>query len=151
VIGEAWLIAFGLSGTLLFLAGVLHVPITGITAVVGVVIGVAGSVVIARRPSKPKSEAPGTRTAMVVTLIPIAVILYAAAFIPPSRLRRPGILAAESERHRSRSRHRRAVLSEAGGSTIRTMTTRCWSHSIAPWCFCSATPTTTRTYAGSMS
>lgn len=82
MIGEAWLVASGLSGTLLFLAGVLHLPITVVTAVVCVVISAAASAVIVRRPVRPKIESPGARVATVVTLIPIAVVLYAAAFIP---------------------------------------------------------------------
>ena len=32
MIGEAWLLALGLCGTLLFLAGVLHIPINALTA-----------------------------------------------------------------------------------------------------------------------
>jgi len=82
VIGEAWLIAFGLSGTLLFLAGLIHIPITVVTAVVSVVFGVAASVALVRRQIKPRSVVPGAHAATVATIIPIAVVLYAAAFIP---------------------------------------------------------------------
>jgi hypothetical protein len=82
MIGEAWLIAFGLTGTLLFLAGMLHIPITGATAVVSVIVAVAASILISRPGSRRVESAPGSRAAMLVTVIPIAVVLYAAAFIP---------------------------------------------------------------------
>lgn len=82
MIGEAWLIAFGLSGTLLFFAGVLRIPITVVTGVACVVIAIASSVVIVRRPFRTQDSALGSRVATVATIIPIAVVLYAAAFIP---------------------------------------------------------------------
>ena len=82
MIGEAWLVAFGLSGTLLFLAGVLHIPINAMTSVSVVVIAIGASIAIVRRPRLTRDSAIGARAATVVTVIPIVVVLYAAAFIP---------------------------------------------------------------------
>ncbi len=82
MIGEAWLIAFGLTGALLFLAGVLHVPITAVTAVASVAVAVAASILIVRKTPRSRDSTPGTLAATVLTIIPLAVVIYAAAFIP---------------------------------------------------------------------
>jgi hypothetical protein len=82
MIGEAWLVAFGLTGALLFLAGVLHVPITAVTAAASVVVAVAASILIVRKTLRARDAMPGTLAATLLTIIPIAVVIYAAAFIP---------------------------------------------------------------------
>lgn len=82
MIGEMWLVAFGLSGTLLFLAGVPHIPINAGTGIGCVVIAIGASIAIVRRPRPTRDSAIGARAATVAMVIPIMVVLYAAAFIP---------------------------------------------------------------------
>jgi hypothetical protein len=90
VIGEAWLFALGVCGSLLFLAGVLHIPINALTAAVCVLIAIGVSYRTRRVPGD-GSPAPGTRyplttnhsqLASALTLLPLLFVLYAAAFIP---------------------------------------------------------------------
>src|SRR5207248_6602377 len=53
VIGELWIIALGLCGALLFVAGVLHVPITAATAIVAILVScVAAGCLVRRRPNE---------------------------------------------------------------------------------------------------
>ncbi len=78
MIGEAWLFALGVCGSLLFLAGVLHIPINAPTAVVCVLIAIAVSY---RARGKPLTT-NHSKLASALTLLPILVVLYAAAFIP---------------------------------------------------------------------
>jgi hypothetical protein len=68
------LFAIGACGALLFLAGVLHVPITPVTAAIGVLAAIAMSV-RGRRKTK-------WSIADVALLIPIAIVIAAGAIVP---------------------------------------------------------------------
>jgi hypothetical protein len=92
MIGEAWLFALGLCGTLLFLASVLHIPINALTAVACALTALAAGCWEALKGRGPRAEGResssaslGTRHSalgILLTAIPIAVVLYAALFIP---------------------------------------------------------------------
>lgn len=86
MIGEAWLFALGVCGSLLFLAGVLHIPINALTAVVCVLIAIGTSYRTRRVPGGGRIPSPLTTNhsplASSLTLIPILFVVYAAAFIP---------------------------------------------------------------------
>lgn len=78
MIAEAWLIALGACGALLFLAGVLHIPITALTAAVCVLLAIGIAISYRKKQLGPRPSALGT----AIALIPIAVVIYTAAFIP---------------------------------------------------------------------
>jgi hypothetical protein len=94
VIGEAWLFALGVCGSLLFLAGVLHIPINALTAAVCVLIALGVSYRARRMPGDgsrfPVSSTryPDSLTTnhsklvSTLTLLPLLFVVYAAAFIP---------------------------------------------------------------------
>jgi hypothetical protein len=89
LIAEAWLLALGLAGTLLFLAGGLHIPITAVTAGIAVVLAVLFQFIpsVARdQRRQPATLIPRSArdklVATVLTVIPLLALLFAATLIP---------------------------------------------------------------------
>jgi hypothetical protein len=86
LIAEAWLLALGLCGTLLFLAGVLHIPITAWTAGVVGALSIGAAIGLRRRkPLSTQHSALSTRHSAlgtVLTVIPLVALTLAAATIP---------------------------------------------------------------------
>jgi len=74
--GEAWLAAFGVCGALLVLAGVVHIPITPVTAAAAAMIAIALAI-----PRKREMLAFPVVPA-ILALVPLVVVSYAALTIP---------------------------------------------------------------------
>lgn len=78
MIAEAWLLALGICGSLMFIAGVLHIPINAVTAAICALLAIAASVRNARKPLI--THHPSLIT--LATVVPLVVIVYAALFTP---------------------------------------------------------------------
>jgi len=81
-LGEAFLFGAGLTGTLLFLAGLIHVPLAAALAVI-VVLAII-RIATTPRASDTRHPTPGTRLATAMMCLPLIALIFITAITPLS-------------------------------------------------------------------